>query len=107
MKKVIILLLAIASPVLAQQQKETPNIIENIAAPVKPVTDKLVKKLATDIQEFVLKDTQYEQTMQKRKLNINKQTLKVKRSVKDCIKPGDLIDDEVQMCVNGTMERYW
>ena len=31
----------------------------------------------------------------------------VVRSLRECIKPNGLIDDEVQMCVNGTREKTW
>ncbi len=31
----------------------------------------------------------------------------VRRSVKDCMKPGNVIDDDVQECVQGYREKTW
>jgi|LSQX01.3.fsa_nt_gb hypothetical protein len=59
------------------------------------------------VVNHVLKATSYEKHMAEVQLKRDKQTLRVTRSVKDCIKPGGLIDDEVQMCVNGTREKTW
>lgn len=59
------------------------------------------------VVNYVLKGTSYEKHMQKLKLQQEKQTLRVTRSLKDCIKPNGLIDDEVQMCVNGTRKKTW
>lgn len=107
MKKMLVLLLLLIAAVVLVNKKESLNIFETATAPVKPVTDKVVERVATDIQAYALKGTRFEQINKERELKRNKQTLRVTRSVKDCIKPSDLIDDEVQMCVNGTMEKTW
>lgn len=106
-KTLVLLLLLVAAIAMLANKKESLNIFETATAPVKPVTDKVVERVATDIQTYALKGTRFEQANKERELKRNKQTLRVTRSVKDCIKPGDLIDDEVQMCVNGTMEKTW
>lgn len=33
--------------------------------------------------------------------------MRVTRSVKECIKPNNVMDDDVQRCVNGTLEKTW
>lgn len=72
---------------------------------------KATKAYADSMTNYLLKDTQikkdYDQRLEERQLNKNKKTMRAVRSVKECIKPNDLIDDEVQMCVSGTLEKYW
>ena len=101
------LLLLTATYSVAAKDDGQVNIFEAATAPVRPATDPMVKRLATDFQSYILKGTRYEQAMKDHELKRDKQTLRVTRSVKDCIKPGGLIDDEVQMCVNGTREKTW
>lgn len=72
---------------------------------------KATKAYTDSMSNYLLKDTQFkkdhDQRLKERQLEKNKQTMKAVHSVKECIKPGALIDDEVQMCVNGTLEKYW
>lgn len=83
---------------------EETNVFEKVAKPVRPVTDAIMEELTDYLQRNI---TIQGQPLKKDARTRDKQTLRVTRSVKDCIKPGGLIDDEVQMCVNGTREKNW
>lgn len=72
--------------------------------PIRPVTDAVFDELNDYLQSNI---TFMGQPLKKDARTRDKQTLRVTRSVKDCIKPGGMIDDDVQMCVNGTREKTW
>lgn len=102
-KFVSVVLMVCSLSVHANDQEKKVNITELITSPIRPVTDAIVN----DMTEYILKGTSYERHQQEAALRRDKKTLRATRSVKDCIKPGGLIDDDVQMCVNGTREKTW
>ena len=87
-----------------QMDYEETNVFGKVAKPIRPVTDAIMEELTDYLQRNI---TIQGQPLKKDARTRDKQTLRVTRSVKDCIKPGGLIDDEVQMCVNGTREKNW
>lgn len=104
------LLIAALLPFSITAHAESRNKYDSALETTRPLTEAITKEMTSFSDAFVrhtLKGTRYEQVMQEHQLKQDKQTLRVTRSVKDCIKPGDLIDDEVQMCVNGTREKTW
>lgn len=86
-----------------QNQKEIREPEKSTSNPIAPAVEVAVKS----IQGFVLKDVNLNNLAPKATQPKPQSIKRVVRSVRDCIKPGDLIDDEVQMCVNGTLEKYW
>lgn len=106
MLKVIAVITALLACSAIQAEEKT-NIFETATAPIRPITDPIVKRASEDFSAYILKGTRYEKAMQEHELRRDKQTLRVTRSLQECIKPGGLIDDEVQMCVNGTREKNW
>lgn len=110
MRKITLLGIGIGigiAAILTNKEGEKINVVEAATAPIRPITEKATQRIAKDFSEYALKGTSYEKHAQDRQLKQDKQTLRVTRSVKECIKPGGLIDDEVQMCVNGTREKTW
>ncbi len=91
-------------------QAEDRNKYDRTLEMTRPMTDAIGGELHSFSEAFtrhILKGTRFEQAEKNHQLNRDKKTLRAMRSVKDCIKPGGLIDDEVQMCVNGTREKNW
>lgn len=86
------------------------NIYDNFFEATKPVAEALNTQ-AQKFSDALLRQTtigqRAEQAREQQQLKRDIQTKRVVRSVKDCIKPNGLIDDEVQMCVNGTREKTW
>lgn len=109
MKKILIAaLLPFSMAVKAEKPRpmnyQESNVVDALTKPVRPVTDAVFNELNDYLQSNI---TFMGQPLKKDARTRDKQTLRVTRSVKDCIKPGGLIDDEVQMCVNGTREKNW
>lgn len=110
MQKTLILITAllISCPSRAEQVRpmnyQESNLIETVTKPIAPLSDAITHEIADYLQKNI---TFMGKSIQPDARTRDKQTLRVTRSLKDCIKPGGLIDDEVQMCVNGTREKYW
>ena len=86
------------------------NIYDNYFEATKPVTEVLnsqIHKFSDALLRQTTMGQRAEQAREQQQLKRDIQTKRVVRSVKDCIKPNGLIDDEVQMCVNGTREKTW
>lgn len=68
----------------------------------------IVEPVVMGIQGFALRDVQLagKPVLQDGPTR-QKHIRRVSRSVQDCIKPGNLIDDDVQLCVNGSIEKSW
>lgn len=93
-----------------EQPAPENNIYDSYFEAVKPATEAVsnqLHKFSTSLMRQTLIGQAAEQENEKRQLKRDIQTKKVVRSVRDCIKPNGLIDDEVQMCVNGTREKTW
>lgn len=83
--------------------------------PLQPAVNQAV----IGIQQFALRDVKLGgqpvlERMQEQKVKQAQhaklkqvQIRRVTKPVSECIKPNNVIDDEVQMCVNGTLEKYW
>lgn len=110
MKRTLLIAALLSFSMAAKAEKPRPmdyeetNVIETLAKPIKPVTEAFLNEVTDYLQSNI---TFMGQPIKKDARTRDKQTLRVTRSVKDCIKPGGLIDDEVQMCVNGTREKTW
>lgn len=85
-----------------QAQEAERNIYDKYFEATKPVTDALGEEI-NKFSEALVNQTSFGRVQSKS----DSQVLRVTRSVRDCIKPGGLIDDDVQMCVNGTREKTW
>ena len=86
------------------------SIYDNYFEATKPVTEVLnsqIHKFSDALLRQTTMGQRAEQAREQQQLKRDIQTKRVVRSVKDCIKPNGLIDDEVQMCVNGTREKTW
>lgn len=109
MNRLLLLMLAIA-PLLITACSDSQKNEEETIHP-KELSQRATKAYVNSMSEFLLKDTNImkksKEIEQKNKISANKKTMKAVRSVQDCIKPNNLIDDEVQMCVNGTIEKNW
>ncbi len=86
------------------------NIYDSYFEAAKPAT-KIISDQAHSFSDALMRQMSFGSRVQEaqaqQQLKRDVQTRRVMRSVRDCIKPNGLIDDEVQMCVNGTREKTW
>lgn len=61
------------------------------------------KKKAEFITEEILKAKGLKPKENK---GINRE-IDIKKPLKECVKPNNVIDDEVKKCMEGTLEKYW
>ena len=100
----------VSSAVVCAQESVSSenNIYDSYFEATKPVGNVLGNQL-NKFSDALLRQTtigqRAQQAKEQQQLKRDVQTKRVVRSVKDCIKPNGLIDDEVQMCVNGTREK--
>ncbi|MFT0212907.1 hypothetical protein VQ643_09875 [Pseudomonas sp. F1_0610] len=91
-----------------KQQNQDRNIYDSILdkdnaynkfidGQVQDLTDAMTRRI----------DPQNMKSLQGPQHRPNNRVMRVTKSVKECIKPNGLIDDEVQECVNGTREKTW
>ena len=107
------LILASAVSLVACEKENSAsgkNIYDAYFEAAKPATEVLSNQ-AHNLSDALMRQTSFGQAAQdaqeKQQLKRDVQTKRVMRSVRECIKPNGLIDDEVQMCVNGTREKTW
>lgn len=82
----------------------------------KGITDNVVTPMANELSKRVMRSLAEGQgpMAEAAKRNLKQQEVAskernrgVRRSVKECIKPGNVIDDDVQECVRGYREKTW
>jgi len=75
---------------------------------VKPMADSLNKRVQRSLAEGngpMAKGARA--SLKQQELAEKEENRGVRRSVKDCMKPGNVIDDDVQECVQGYREKTW
>ena len=111
MKRIIAFMLLIALQSAYGEQRDIlteRNKYDSAMEATKPITDAIGDEVQSFAEAFVRNTISFGgKPVEQRRLEKDKKILQVTRSVKDCIKPGGLIDDDVQMCVNGTREKKW
>lgn len=73
----------------------------------KNPAQKAAETAINSVSNYMTKDLNILKEAETAKQNRTNKKAKIKRSLKECIKPNDLIDEEVQMCINGDLEKYW
>lgn len=109
MKRIFLALALAASPALAEESKPIATQVGDVARPVAEAYGNGMQRL---INEFFAssKGTVGEaaranlQAQDKREREANRG---VRRTMKECIKPGNVIDDDVKECVEGTRAKEW
>lgn len=101
-----ILMLSACMSFGVQAQESERNIYDKYFEATKPITHAVSEEL-NKFSNALVNQTSLGRYNTAGKLKSDSQVLRVTRSVRDCIKPGGLIDDDVQMCVNGTREKTW
>lgn len=106
--KGLIAMLALLMPIIA-----TADVVDDAA---KGITDNIVMPLAEQLQKRTLRSLANGQgpmadaakkDLKQRDLAEKEETRGVRRTVKECIKPGNVIDDDVQECVRGYRAKSW
>ena len=109
MKRILLALALIASPALAEESKP---IATQVGDAMRPAAEAYSKGMQQLVNEFFAgsKGPMGEaaranlNTQDKRELEANRG---VRRTLKECIKPGNVIDDDVKECTEGLRDKNW
>ena len=91
----------------------TADVVDDAA---KGITDNVVMPMADQLGKRMMRSLANgkgpmaeaaKQDLKKRDLAEKEETRGVRRTVKECIKPGNIIDDDVQECVRGYRQKTW
>lgn len=109
MKRILLALALIASPALAEESKP---IATQVGEAMQPAAEAYGNTMTRLVNEFfagskgVMGDAARSnlkaQDQREREANRG-----VRRSMKECIKPGNIIDDDVKECIEGMRVRSW
>lgn len=106
--KGIVAILSLLVPIIA-----TADVVDDAA---KGITDNIVIPLAEQLQERTLRSLASgkgpmadaaRKDLKQKDIAEKEETRGLRRTVKDCIKPGNVLDDDVQECVRGYREKTW
>ncbi len=89
------------------------DVIDDAA---KGISDKVIMPMAEELHQRILNGMAQgdgalaegaRQNLKQKDLAQKEENRSVLRTVKECIKPGNVIDDDVQECVRGYREKTW
>lgn len=109
MKRILLALALASSPGLAEESKP---IATQVGDAMRPAAEAYGKGMQQLVNEFFAgsKGSMGEaaraslKAQDKREREANRG---VRRTMRECIKPGNIIDDDVKECIDGLRERTW
>lgn len=109
MKRILLALALIASPALAEESKP---IATQVGEAMQPAAEAYGNTMTRLVNEFFAgsKGVMGEaaranlKAQDKREREANRG---VRRTMKECIKPGNVIDDDVKECIEGIRSKEW
>ncbi len=109
MKRILLALVLIASPILAEESKPIATQVGDAMRPAAEAYGKAVSRWTDEFfagSKGVLGDAARAnlKALDQREREANRG---VKRTMKECIKPGNIIDDDVKECIEGTRKKEW
>ena len=109
MKQALIALLILATPALAEEEKPVATQAAEATYPYVEAFSKGVSRTFTEIMAGgkgpMAEGARANLKMQEqREREANRGT---RKSMKECIKPGSVIDDDVKECIEGLREKTW
>nr|WP_090448077.1 hypothetical protein [Pseudomonas benzenivorans] len=112
MKQALITLLIMAMPAWADEEKPVATQAAEAAEAVTPYAEAFSKSVHRTFAEFMAggkgpmaEGARANLKMQdQREREANRGT---RKSMKECIKPGNVIDDDVKECTEGLREKTW
>lgn len=109
MKRMLLALALAASPALAEESKPVATQVGDALRPAAEAYGKGMQKLVNELfagskgpMGEAARANLKAQDKREREANRG-----VRRTMKECIKPGNVIDDDVKECVEGLRERSW
>ncbi|QLC73838.1 hypothetical protein LPB260_24330 [Pseudomonas sp. LPB0260] len=109
MKQALIALLILAAPAFADEEKPVATQAAEAVTPYAEAFSKSVSRTFTEIMAGgkgpMAEGARANLRMQdQREREANRGT---RKSMKECIKPGNVIDDDVKECIEGLREKTW
>ncbi len=109
MKRILLALALVASPILAE---ETKPIATQVGDAMRPAAEAYSKGMQQLVNEFFVGSKG--PIGEAARANLKAQDKRereasrgVRRTMKECIKPGSVIDDDVKECMEGLRARSW
>ncbi len=109
MKRTLLALALASSPALADESKP---IATQVGDAMRPAAEAYAKGVQELVNEFFTGSTG--PMGEAARANLKSQDLRereanrgVQRTMKECIKPGNIIDDDVKECIDGTRIKEW
>lgn len=109
MKRILLALALVASPILAEESKPIATQVGDAMRPAAEAYSNTMTRLVNEYfagSKGVLGEAARAnlkaQDQREREANRG-----VRRTVKECIKPGNVIDDDVRECIDGIRPKEW
>lgn len=109
MKRILLALALASGPTLAEESKP---VATQVGDALRPAAEAYGKTVNTLVNEFfagskgpmgqAARANMKAQDQREREANRG-----VRRTMKECIKPGNIIDDDVKECIDGLREKSW
>jgi hypothetical protein len=109
MKRMLLALALASSPALAEESKPVATQVGDALRPAAEAYSKTVDKLVNELfagskgpMGEAARANLNNRDLQEREANRG-----VRRTMKECIKPGNVIDDDVKECMEGLRAKEW
>ncbi|WAN10677.1 hypothetical protein D3P44_004705 [Stutzerimonas balearica] len=109
MKRILLALALIASPALAEESKP---IATQVGEAMQPAAEAYGNTMTRLVNEFFAGSKGVMGEAARANLKAQDQREReanrgIRRTMKECIKPGNVIDDDVKECIEGLREKGW
>ncbi len=109
MKRILLALALVASPILAEEPKP---IATQVGEAMQPAAEAYGNTMTRLVNEFFAGSKGVMGEAARANLKAQDQREReanrgVRRTMRECIKPGNVIDDDVKECIDGLRERTW
>lgn len=109
MKRMLLVLALASSPALAEESKPVATQVGDALRPAAEAYGKTVNQLVNEFfagSEGAIGDAA-RANLKSQEHSEREANRGVRRTMKECIKPGNVIDDDVKECVDGLRPKEW
>lgn len=110
MRRMLLALALAAAPTLAEESKPVATQIGEVMRPAAEAYGKTMNRLVNEYMAGASKGPLGEAARANLKAQDQREreaTRGVRRTMKECIKPGNVIDDDVKECMEGLRKKEW
>ena len=110
MKRMLLALALAASSTLAEESKPIATQIGEAVRPAAEAYGKTMNRLVNEYMAGASKGPLGDAARANLKAQDQREreaNRRVRRTMKECIKPGNVIDDDVKECIDGLREKEW